>query len=162
MRKAALGAVLASTTIALVGCGGGADNGSSGGGGGGNASSAQKVTVKLDAQNGSGETGTAVLTPMGSGQTKVVVALSNAPSQPQPAHIHKGSCAKLNPTPEYALQNVTNGHSQSVVSASLASLKKGTFAINVHKSEKDLKTYVACGNVSSGGGSSSSGSGSGY
>lgn len=158
MRKAAFGLLLASTTIALVGCGGGG-NGTSGGGGG--SSSAQKMTVKLGAQNGSGETGTATLTAMGSGKTKVVVALSNAPSQAQPAHIHKGSCAKLNPVPEYALQNVMNGHSESVVGVSLASLKKGTFAINVHKSQKDLKTYVACGNLSSGGGSSSSGSGSG-
>src|SRR5262250_1660567 len=54
------------------------------------------VTVKLDAQNGSGETGTATFTPQGN-KTQVVLQLTGAPSAAQPAHIHEGSCAKLNP-----------------------------------------------------------------
>ena len=100
---------------------------------------------------------------MGANQTKVVVSLSNAPSQPQPAHIHKGTCANLDPTPADALQNVQNGMSTTTVNESLDALEKGTFAINVHKSEKDLKTYVSCGNIGSGGGGGSqSGGGGGY
>ncbi|HMD02270.1 MAG TPA: hypothetical protein VKG44_04825, partial [Candidatus Baltobacteraceae bacterium] len=53
----------------------------------------------LAAQNGSGETGTVVLTPMGS-STKVDVAIVGAPSGvAQPDHIHPGTCAKLDPKP---------------------------------------------------------------
>jgi hypothetical protein len=159
---AALALVLA---LALAGCGGG--GGSQGGGssssGGGNGGSAKKLTVKLAAQNGSGENGTATLTAMGSKQTSVVVSLSGAPAKAQPAHIHKGSCKNLDPTPLYALQNVIDGKSSSTVNASLASLEKGSFAINVHKSQADLKTYVACGNIGKGGGGgASSGGGYGY
>jgi hypothetical protein len=165
-RTIALSTLGAALALALAGCGGGygsgggnstsTSNASAGGGGG------KTVTVKLSAQNGSGESGTATLTPMGSSQTKVVVDLSNAPMAAQPAHIHKGSCAKLDPTPAYALQNVTHGKSQSTVNVALGDLTKGSFAINVHKSQTDLATYVACGNIGSGGGGSSSGGGYGY
>jgi hypothetical protein len=148
--------------LAAAGCGGGSGGGGSTKTNAGAAGSGGGQTVKLRAQNGSGETGTATLTPMGVNQTKVVVDLSGAPKSAQPAHIHKGSCAKLDPTPAYALQNLADGKSQSVVNVSINDLKKGSFAINVHKSQTDLKTYVACGNIGSGGGGSTSGGGYGY
>ena len=108
---------------------------------------AKAVTVKLGAQNKSGETGTAKLTPEGD-KTKVEMSIKGAPKGvSQPAHIHEGSCAKLDPKPKYALQNVVDGKSTSEVPASLDSLMSGTNAINVHKSTEDIKTYVACGDI---------------
>ena len=127
-----------------AGCGGdGGDEGSAAGDG--------SVTVQLSEQNGSGESGTATLTADGD-KTRVEVDLSNGTSTPQPAHIHEGSCADLNPQPEYPLQNVVDGKSSSTVSASLDDLKSEAYAINVHKSQSDLMTYVSCGDIGGTGG----------
>jgi len=109
--------------------------------------SAKPVTVKLGQQNNSKETGTAKLTPQGD-KTKVEISLRGEPKGvPQPAHIHEGTCAQLDPKPKYGLENVVNGKSTTVVPASLDSILSGKTAINVHKSGEDLKTYVACGNI---------------
>jgi hypothetical protein len=143
--------VLMLATVALLaGCGSG--NGSSG--------SSDEATVDLAAQNGSGLSGTATLTADGS-KTRVVVDLDNPPmSTPQPAHIHKGSCKDLDPNPAYGLQNVVGGKSTTEVDKPLKDLEKGSYAINVHKSGAEIKTYVACGDIGSG--SSSGGSDGGY
>jgi Cu/Zn superoxide dismutase len=105
------------------------------------------VTVELDAQNGSGETGTATFTPQGN-KTQVVLQLTGAPADAQPAHIHEGSCAKLNPAPKIPLQNVVNGKSTTVLDMPINEVMAGG-AVNVHKSTQDLKTYVACGDLKS-------------
>ncbi|HEX8805790.1 MAG TPA: hypothetical protein VF741_02530 [Candidatus Aquilonibacter sp.] len=106
------------------------------------------VTVKMVAQNASGETGSAVLTQV-SGGTQVVITLDGSPKDtPQPAHIHEGNCGKINPAPKYPLTNVVNGKSSSVVKGvTLADLLKGPYAINVHKSGTEIATYVSCGNI---------------
>jgi hypothetical protein len=106
------------------------------------------VTVKMTAQNASGENGTAVLTQTADG-VKVVVTLTGAPQDtPQPTHIHAGTCAKLNPAPKYPLTNTVNGSSTTTVKGvKLSDLLAGTFAINVHKSATDLATYVSCGDI---------------
>jgi Cu/Zn superoxide dismutase len=110
-------------------------------------SEAKSVTVRLAQQNKSGESGTARLTPEGD-KTKVQVNLKGAPKGvSQPAHIHEGSCAKLDPKPKYGLQNVVDGKSTSEVPVSVDALMSGSYAINVHKSADDIKTYVACGAI---------------
>ena len=118
------------------------------------------VTVNLGEQNGSGESGTARLTAVGD-RTKVVLDLRNPSammaSETQPAHIHKGSCAKLDPTPAYPLTDVQDGKSTSTVAVKLDDLRSGAFAINVHKSATELESYVACGDVGTGKSGSSSG-----
>jgi hypothetical protein len=111
----------------------------------------RNVNATLDEQNGSGEAGTATLSAVGEGRTRVVIQLSNPPKNPQPAHIHEGTCDELNPTPAYPLNNVEQGRSDTTVEVGLDKLQETAFAINVHKSEADLATYVACGNVAGGG-----------
>lgn len=105
------------------------------------------MTVTIAAMNGSGETGTATLTPMGS-KTSVVVSLKgeNATGK-QPAHIHLGTCAKLNPAPKYGLKDVMLGKSVTIVDASITELMSTPMAINVHESGADLQKYVACGDI---------------
>jgi hypothetical protein len=111
---------------------------------------ADSATAKLAPQNNSGESGTATLTKAGDNQTKVVLDVKGAPSgTPQPVHIHKGTCDKLDPKPAYPLSPVVNGKSESTVNASLDSLEKGGFAINGHKSAQEVSTYVFCGTIGS-------------
>ena len=106
------------------------------------------VSVMLGEQNGSKESGTAQLSSEGPDKTRVVLSIKGGPAKvAQPAHIHEGSCAKLDPKPKYPLSNVEDGKSTTVVSASLESLTSGALAINVHKSGDDMKTYVACGDL---------------
>jgi Cu/Zn superoxide dismutase len=107
-------------------------------------------TFPISAQNGSGETGSVTLTAVGE-KTLVAVTLKGAPADAQPAHIHPGSCAKLNPAPKYPLTNLVDGKSSTTVDAPMSSLIAGDFAVNVHKSTTDLKDYVACGDLASAG-----------
>jgi len=103
-------------------------------------------TIKLHAQHGSGEKGTATL--MQHGDSLIVKLSLTGGSGDQPAHIHKGTCAKLDPKPAYPLTTVSDGASStSLKGIKLSELTSGTFAINVHKSTTDLKDYVACGNL---------------
>lgn len=108
----------------------------------------REVNVTMKPQNKSGESGTARLTPEGDG-TRVEITLKGQPAGvSQPAHIHEGTCAKLDPKPKYGLQNVVDGKSSSLVPVSEKTLLSGKhLAINVHKSADDIKTYVACGDI---------------
>jgi hypothetical protein len=109
----------------------------------------QSVTIALSAQNGSGQTGTAVLTADGPAP-KVVITLSNAPG-PHPAHIHAGAC----PNPGavvFPLTSVVNGRSETTVAAPLSTILGAPHAINVHKSPTEIPVYTACGDISASGG----------
>jgi hypothetical protein len=149
-------AILSLALVAAIaaGCGGEDCNDGSAAGGG-------SLTVQLSEQKGSGESGTATFTAEGA-TTRVVIDVANGTAAGQPAHIHKGSCANLDPQPAYALQNVVDGKSTSTVSASLDELKSASYAVNVHKSQSDLTTYVSCGEIGgTSGGSDDDGGGSG-
>ena len=114
----------------------------------GKKSAAKSVSVRMGAQNKSGESGTARLTPDGADKTKVEITLKGAPKgTPQPAHIHEGSCAKLDPKPKHGLENVVDGKSTTTVPVGIGELTKGGLAINVHKSADEIKTYVSCGDI---------------
>jgi len=108
---------------------------------------AQNAMATLTAQNGSGQNGTAQLMDMGDGTTKVIVDISSTTSDPQPIHIHNGTCDTLNPVPKYPLTTMVNGHSETVVNVSVSDLLAAPFAINVHKSAKEASVYVSCGNI---------------
>ena len=103
------------------------------------------VTIPLGPQSNSAEHGTAMLTQKGS-NVIVSIRLVNAKGM-QPAHIHAGFCNRLNAMPAYGLNTVIDGRSTTILyDVSLAALF-GKYAINVHKSNQDLRTYVACGNI---------------
>ena len=76
-----------------------------------------------------------------------MVNVANGMAEAQPAHIHKGSCANLDPKPAYPLNNVVNGKSDTTVMVGWNELAKGGYAINIHKSATDLATYTSCGNI---------------
>ena len=132
--------VIAGVVVLIAtGCGSGTKSGASG-----------SMTVNLGEQNASGESGTARLTAQGD-KTKVVLDLRNPSatmaSETQPAHIHKGTCAKLDPTPAYPLKNIVNGKSVTTVDVPLTKLLNGKYAVNIHRSAKQLKVYVVCGDI---------------
>ncbi len=106
------------------------------------------LVAGLAAQNSSNESGTATLTSAGE-STKVVLEVKGAEGT-QPTHIHKGTCAKLDPKPAFPLSPVVNGKSETTVKASMKDLTTGGYAINGHKSAQDLKTYVFCGDIKAG------------
>ena len=105
------------------------------------------MTIRLAEENGSGQTGTATLTAAGADATRVVVEVTSPPPESEPAHIHRGTCASLDPTPLYGLPNLMNGKTRATVPASLEQLTSGGLALNVHRSDKQLGLYVACGNL---------------
>jgi predicted flavoprotein YhiN len=102
------------------------------------------VTVKLDAQNGSDESGTATFTPVGN-KTQVVLQMTGT-ADARSAHIHEGSCAQLDPAPKIPLHNVVNGKSTTVLDMPIKKVM-AVGAVNV--STQDLQTHIACGDVRS-------------
>ena len=105
------------------------------------------ISVQLDAQSNSGQSGSGILVPEGD-QTKVVIELSNVPAGvAQPAHIHRGSCDALDKAPKWSLKAVTDGRSVSVIPVPLNALLKERMAINIHKSTIETQVYVACGDI---------------
>ena len=105
------------------------------------------LQIRLAEQNKSGESGTATLL---DGARGLIVRLRlNGGDVDQPAHIHKGTCEKLDPKPAYALNTVHEGQSEKTIEGvTIAQLEKAPYAINVHKSTKEIPVYVACGNIS--------------
>jgi hypothetical protein len=109
---------------------------------------ADAVKVKINPQSNSGESGTATLTDAG-GKTKVAVMISGQPAgSSQPMHIHKGTCAKLDPAPAYGLPNLTDGKAEATIDVPLKTLQSEKFAINGHKSAQEASVYVFCGDLS--------------
>ena len=113
-----------------------------------NAMSAHSMTINLGAQNGSKQDGQAFLNDT-SGGLKVKLQVKNEPAgASEPAHIHQGTCAKLNPAPWKGLSNVVGGVSVTTIpNLTLAELKKAHYAINIHESAANLKHYVSCGDL---------------
>lgn len=106
------------------------------------------LQINMGQQNESGQTGSAGVTDVNGGANVTIEIKSEPKGASEPAHIHKGTCSKLDPAPWKPLTSVVNGKSFThVPGLTVAELKKGKYAINVHKSATDLKTYVSCGDL---------------
>jgi hypothetical protein len=156
--------------VLLTACGGGGGNnnqnaGNNAGTGGGNKGSQQvkqmnplhvahnemaghSLQINMGQQNNSGQAGNASVTDA-KGGANVTINLEKEPKgASEPAHIHQGTCAKLDPAPWKPLTSVVDGKSFThIPGLTVAQIKKGKYAINVHKSANDLKTYVSCGDL---------------
>ncbi len=112
---------------------------------------ANTATVNLTALPNSGavgKSGTATLTDIGGGRTRVEIRMQDATGN-HPAHIHQGSCTRdLNPAPAFPLANVQNGTSMTEVNASFSQIMGAQHAINLHRSPQEIpEPYVACGDI---------------
>ena len=102
--------------------------------------------VTMNAQNGSGQDGSATLSEE-NGKLTVTLEVQNGTAGPQPAHIHKGTCANLDPTPAFPLTPVVNGKSVTILDLTLGDLMSQPYAINIHKSTTEAQIYVSCGDL---------------
>ncbi|HSL75373.1 MAG TPA: hypothetical protein VK867_00395 [Candidatus Limnocylindrales bacterium] len=100
-------------------------------------------TIALQTLNASGVTGNVSFADLG-GRTRVDISVDPGANPDMPAHIHPGTCANLTPQPKFPLENVKAGTSTTVVPATIDELFAGGLAVNIHKSNDDLKTYTAC------------------
>ncbi|NWJ47871.1 MAG: hypothetical protein HXX08_18615 [Chloroflexi bacterium] len=110
----------------------------------------QTITIQLGAENSSGQNGTATLTDIGGGKTRVDVSITpGAAGVAQPIHIHDGVCSLGSDLKgvKYPLTNVVDGKSTTEVNVTIASLLSTPTAINVHRSAQEVAVYVSCGNI---------------
>jgi hypothetical protein len=108
------------------------------------------LTIRLDAENNSGIRGTAVLTDLGGGLTKVEIAVTGEPAGgSEPVHIHSGQCGPTLGGVAYPLTPVVEGKSTTTINVALESLLTGNFAINGHESAANIGRYIFCGNLPS-------------
>jgi hypothetical protein len=113
-----------------------------------NAIAGHSLQINMGAQSNSGQAGNASVTDVKDGVNVTIHIKSEPKGATEPAHIHPGTCTKLNPAPWKPLNPVVNGNSMThVAGISVAQIKKGKYAVNVHKSATDLKTYVSCGDL---------------
>jgi hypothetical protein len=71
-----------------------------------------------------------------------------------PSHIHAGSCAELDPAPEFPLNDVVVTEpggavevATTTVNTTIDVLLADPHAIVVHSSAEDMATYIACGDL---------------
>jgi Cu/Zn superoxide dismutase len=105
------------------------------------------LTLDLQEQNGSGITGTVEFSPTSEGEVEVEIEVDGSEGGPHPAHIHKGSCAELDPNPAFPLENVVDGKSETTVDVDIAELSATEYAVNVHESPENANNYVACADI---------------
>lgn len=111
---------------------------------------AERVSASLREQNDSNESGSVTLSEE-DGKTKVVLTLNGQPAGvAQPAHIHAGTCASIGAV-IYPLTLVVDGRSETVLNLPLETVLAAAteLSVNVHMSELNLGTYVACADIDS-------------
>lgn len=101
------------------------------------------LELQLAEQNGSGQSGSATLTPSDDGGTTIVVELASPPAEPQPAHVHDGTCDNIGDVVA-PLESLVEGASETTVPLSLDELRRGGLIVHAHKSEAELDVSVAC------------------
>jgi hypothetical protein len=112
---------------------------------------ADEAKVELTQLNESGVTGFASLVAKGN-QTQVSMNVTGVLGD-NPTHIHQGTCSDLDPNPQFPLTNIVlpsstlTGTSDTLVDVPLEDLLSSPHLILIHKSQKDIGTYLACGNI---------------
>lgn len=106
-----------------------------------------ELVASLKEQNNSGQTGSVNLK---ESAEKVIVTVNikkGLENVPQPSHIHAGTCDSLGAI-AYPLENVINGSAETTIPTTLDDIQKlSPLAVNVHKSNAEAQTYVACANL---------------
>ena len=110
-------------------------------------SSEKSIEVPLLELNDSGQSGTATLRVTSGDTTLVTLRVSEWPRDPQPVHIHDGTCENLGGI-AHRLKDINFGDSETPnMNVKLDDLRTGNFAINIHDSLTSPEIYTACGNI---------------
>ena len=132
--------MLAALALLAAGCGGGGPERGQGGGG------SSDIVVELVEQNSSGQAGTATLAIEGdtTGITIELIAATGGVGDSLPTHVHKGTCADLDPEAAFTLPDTFDGISGDTIDVPYEELK-GQYSIDVHAmGGGDL---VSCGEI---------------
>ena len=109
-----------------------------------------EITIQLLEQESSGQSGTATLTAKDAKTQVVLQVLSGPPEDdPQPVHIHFGSCGPNLGQVDSPLADLVAGKSTTLVDVSLSTLTDGNHNINLHKSKPEVRIYTSCGDIPS-------------
>ncbi len=123
---------------------------SDGGGGdtsGTTTSARTRRLVQLQEQNFSGESGTVTLTPEGD-KTRVDIEWPATRRTRSRRTSTRGRARSSTPTPRTRCRTSWRGQvDRRWCNVPLKALLNGKYAINVHRSAKKLKVYVACGDI---------------
>lgn len=122
------------------------------------------LLVPMNAENNSGQKGTATFTEVSSTSTKVEIEIRRVPDPTvtrQPVHIHPGRCGEIDArlmgegeglpdmqAPE-AFGKTSDGGTlmtEATVTVPFKELTKGTYVVNVHDA-RDFGLYTSCGNI---------------
>ncbi len=107
-----------------------------------------EAMAELKMEDDSGYHGKAHLKDMGDGTTHVKIELEGmSEGMSMPAHIHMGTRDDYDPKPEYPLNNIENGMSETTVEVSLENLLSEEHVIAVHESEENVGNIVAVGEI---------------
>jgi hypothetical protein len=102
-----------------------------------------ELELELAEQNRSGQSGSATLTPADGGGTTIVIDLASPPAEPQPAHVHDGTCDDIGDVVA-PLESIAEGASETTVPLSLDELRLGGLIVHAHKSDAEFDVSVAC------------------
>ena len=107
-----------------------------------------ELEIELQEQSDSSQSGIATVKSV-NGQTEVSISVNpgSPDDDPQPVHIHFGSCGPGLGEVNYLLNDVVVGVSTTVVDVSLPDLLGQNNAINLHKSGPEITVHTACGNI---------------
>ena len=105
------------------------------------------LIVRLNERNGSGQSGKSTLVERRD-QTLVANAVTAGPREndPQPSHIHRGSCNELGEI-VHPLSGIKFGRGGTALNDTLDSLMSGDLVIDVHQSTAEIDVIAACGEI---------------
>jgi plastocyanin len=108
---------------------------------------AEAVTLALNEENNSGQSGVATLTAQGT-RMQAVLHLSPGNLETELVHIHSGQCGDSLGDVVHPLTSFTGGAGPSVttIDVPLNSVQTGNFAVNTHQAG-DPAVYTSCGNI---------------
>jgi hypothetical protein len=109
------------------------------------------LVVPLHPQNDSDETGTAVLTPLGTRTRVTITVAGEPPGAIQPANLHQGTCNDIE-TIRHTLHEVRHGHSTTILDVPLPTLTTGLLVVDLQGSPQSLYAAkdarsVTCGPI---------------
>jgi hypothetical protein len=112
-------------------------------------------TATINAMGGSGITGSAMVRPSGSTEAATVSITGAPPNSTLPWHVHSGTCATgggvVGAGSAYTPLAVGADGKATASATITASLDTGAqYHVNIHKSESDMGTIVACGDLTAG------------
>lgn len=90
------------------------------------------------------------------GERTVIEIWAEGAMGDHPTHIHQGTCDDLDPNPEFPLTNIQlrtaglTGTSETTVDVPLAELLGEPHLILIHRSAKNIGSYLACGDIVAG------------